>query len=116
MTYHAPQRNAFSLLELFAALIIIGILAILIAPRLMSSSTYAKVKTCHHNRTDINLAVERFFIEKSLWPADNLSDIGADAEYFSEGMPACPVSGQAYRLDPTTRRVVGHAGRKDHSP
>jgi hypothetical protein len=35
---------------------------------------------------------------------------------ISGGLPTCPVSGQAYRLDPVTHRVVGHASNGDHNP
>ena len=45
-----------------------------------------------------------------------LSDIGADPNYFPDGLPTCPVSGQPYRLDPTTDRLVGHTTSADHSP
>jgi hypothetical protein len=45
-----------------------------------------------------------------------LSDIGADPDYFPDGLPTCPSTGAAYRLDPVTHRVVGHAGVGDHNP
>jgi len=54
-------------------------------------------------------------VEKGAWPANDLSDIGADSNYFPDGTPTCPVSGQPYRLDPTTHRVIGHTAG-DHSP
>ena len=30
-------------------------------------------------------------------------------DYFPEGIPACPVSGNPYILNPATQRVSGHA-------
>ena len=113
------KRIAFTLLELLAVVTILGILAVLIIPRVTNNATNAKEKTCYHNRAQINATVERYRIEVGTWPADNLSDIGANANYFPEGIATCPVSGQAYKLDATTRRVVGHTGGGkggDHSP
>jgi prepilin-type N-terminal cleavage/methylation domain-containing protein len=116
MTSRSKSRNAFSLLELLAVVTILGIVAALLLPRVTTSSQAAKEKCCLHNRTEIDITVERYYIHTGGWPADDLSDIGADGDYFPGGLPTCPVSGSAYRLDATTHRVVGHAGSGDHSP
>lgn len=50
------------------------------------------------------------------WPANNLSDIGADVNYFPQGIEVCPISGEAYRLDATNHRVIGHTSSGNHSP
>ncbi len=107
-------RPAFSLMELLAVVTILGIIAALIVPRVTSSTDIAKIKTCDHNHTEINITVEQYFMNTGNWPADDLSDIGADINYFPDGLPTCPVTGTAYRLDPTTHRVIGHAGDSDH--
>ena len=109
-------RPAFSLLELLAVVVIIGLIAALILPRVSNSSEVAREATCSHNRTEINITVERYFLETATWPANNLSDIGADVNYFPDGMKTCPVSGAAYQLDPVTRRVIGHIGSGNHTP
>lgn len=108
-------RTAFSLLELLAVVTILGIIAALIVPRVNQGTDRAKDTTCHHNRAEINITVERYYLHNNTWPASDLSDIGADLDYFPDGLPACPVSGEAYRLD-ANHRVVGHAGSADHSP
>ncbi len=113
------NRMAFSLLELLAVITILGILAALILPRVTNGGVVAKEKTCFHNRAQINASVERYYVEGSVWPANDLSDIGANASFFPEGIPACPVSGQAYKLNASTHRVIGHTGGGkggDHSP
>jgi general secretion pathway protein G len=107
-------RVAFSLMELLAVVTILGIIAALIVPRVTSGTDTAKIKTCDHNHTEINITVEQYFMNTGNWPANDLSDIGADINYFPDGLPTCPVTGAAYRLDPTTHRVVGHAGDSDH--
>jgi type II secretory pathway pseudopilin PulG len=101
-------------MELLAVVTIIGVIAALIVPRIVLNSDAAKEKSCLHNRTEINIAVERYYIHTSVWPANNLSDIAADPDYFPEGLPMCPVSGNAYLLDGTLHRVQGHTGPGDH--
>jgi len=103
-------REGFSLLELLAVVTIIGTLAALILPRVSENSLNAKYKTCFHNRATINSTVERYYVEKGGWPANDLSDIAADTEYFPEGISTCPATGSAYVLDATTRRISGHKG------
>jgi Tfp pilus assembly protein PilE len=103
-------------MELIAVVTILGILAALLLPRITTSSENAKEACCQHNRTEIDITVERYYIHTGGWPADDLSDIGADVDYFPDGLPTCPVSGDAYELDAATHRVIGHAGPGDHSP
>ena len=103
-------------MELLAVVTILGILAAIILPRVINSSDTAKDKSCFHNRAEINITVEQFYLHTGTWPASDLSDIGADPNYFPDGLPTCPVSGQSYRLDPTTHRLIGHTNSSDHSP
>jgi prepilin-type N-terminal cleavage/methylation domain-containing protein len=116
MPYLRNNRRAFSLMELLAVVTVLGIIAALVLPRVLVSSDTAKEKCCLHNRAEIDISVEQYYIHTESWPADNLSDIGSNPSYFPDGLPTCPVSGDAYRLDPTTHRVIGHAGPGDHSP
>jgi general secretion pathway protein G len=116
MNCRQQNRVAFSLMELLAVVTILGILAAIILPRVVNSSDTAKDKTCFHNRAEINITVESYFMNTGTWPANDLSDIGADPNYFPDGLPICPVSGQPYRLDPTTHRLIGHDSSANHSP
>lgn len=100
----------FSLLELLAVVLILGVIAAMVLPRVVNTSSVAEEKSCFHNRAAINSMVEQYYVNTGTFPANNLSDIGADLDYFPQGIPVCPVSGDAYRLDPTTHRVVGHTG------
>lgn len=99
------QRAGFSLMELLAVVTILGIIAAIIVPRVAVSSDTAKAKVNSHNKATINAAVERWYIEKSTWPANNLSDIGADTNYFPDGLPTNPTNNTAYSLNATTHRV-----------
>jgi prepilin-type N-terminal cleavage/methylation domain-containing protein len=99
------RKRGFSLLELLAVVTILGIIAAVIIPRVTVSSSTAKQKVRDHHKATINAAVERFYIDTGTWPANNLSDIGGNANYFPDGIPTNPVDGSAYSLNATTHRV-----------
>ncbi len=101
-----PRRNAFSLLELLAVVTILGIIALVVVPRITTSSVTAKENACFQNKAEINSAVERYYFDNGSLPAN----IGAvnTTTYFPDGIPTCPVAGTAYALGATTKRVTGH--------
>lgn len=103
--FRRGKRAGFSLMELLAVVTILGIIAAIIVPRVTVSSDTAKAKVDAHNKATINAAVERWYIEQGAWPANDLSDIGADPDYFPDGIPTNPVTSGAYTLDGTTHRV-----------
>lgn len=106
MTRTSQSRlSGFSLLELLAVVTILGIIAAIIVPRVTVSSTTAKQKVRDHQKGTINAAVERYFVEVGTWPANDLSDIGANTTYFPDGLPTNPADGSAYSLNATTHRV-----------
>lgn len=100
------HRSAFSLMELLAVVTILGIIAAMVIPRVTTSSDAAKQKVHAHNKASINSAVERYFINEGSWPDNDLSDIGADPDYFPDGLPANPMDATVpYTIDGTTHRV-----------
>jgi len=100
------RRSGFSLLELLAVVVILGIIALVIVPRINFSSTTARENACFQNKAEINAAVERYYFENGSLPGA-LADINT-ATYFPDGIPNCPRSGNAYTLSGATGRVVGH--------
>ena len=104
-TRNRNKKGGFSLLELLAVVTILGIIAAIIVPRVTVSSDNAKQKVRDHHKATINAAVERYYVNEGSWPLDNLTDIGADVNYFPDGIPTDPVSGSAYSLNSTTHRV-----------
>ena len=99
------KRKGFSLMELLAVVTILGIIAAIVVPRVSVSASTAKQKVHEHNKATINSAVERYYIETGSWPADDLSDISANTNYFPDGIPVNPTDNSAYALNSTTHRV-----------
>ncbi|MCA9210908.1 MAG: prepilin-type N-terminal cleavage/methylation domain-containing protein [Planctomycetales bacterium] len=102
---HRQGRSGFSLLELLAVVTILGIIAVVVVPRVSVSSATAKQQADRQNKSEINAAVERWYFDKGVWPANDLSDIKIDNDYFPQGLPNNPVDGTAYTLNATTHRV-----------
>jgi prepilin-type N-terminal cleavage/methylation domain-containing protein len=105
---HQALKIGFSLTELIAAIAIIGVLAMVIVPRLSSDQLSSKKSACCANQGDIELQVKLWKRNNGTYPAANLSDIGASTTYFPSGVPVCPVDGTAYTINTTTGLVNGH--------
>jgi general secretion pathway protein G len=101
---HTP-RSGFSWVEMLAIVTILAIIAAIIVPRWVMSSDTAKAKVNNRNKAVINAAVERWYVEKGAWPAENLADIAADPSYFPNGVPSNPLNNSTYSLNPSTHRV-----------
>ena len=97
------RRAGFSLLELLAVVTILGIIAVVVIPRISVSADAAKQNTNKQNIAEINSAVERWYFEKGSYPKTDLSDIGTDASYFPDGIPVNPLTGTAYSLNASNR-------------
>jgi prepilin-type N-terminal cleavage/methylation domain-containing protein len=105
-----PQlRPAFSLMEVMAAIVILGILAAVMVPSLWNHQVSAKKSACYTNKGDIELQVKLWKRNNGSYPLANLSNIGSDTTYFPGGLPTCPVDGTSYTIDTTTGRVSGHS-------
>ena len=99
------RRSAFSLLELLAVVVILGIIALVVIPRINFSAATARENSCFQNKAEINAAIERYYFNNGSLPA--LTDLDVPS-YFPDGLPVCPETGNAYTLDATTGRVSGH--------
>jgi len=102
---HKSKRKAFSLLELLAVVVILGIIAAIVVPRVTSSSDLAKQKVNAHNKGTINAAVERYQVNTGSWPSTDLNEMDVDT-YFPDGIPVSPYDGTTqYTIDATSHRV-----------
>lgn len=107
MNAHNSSRSGFSLMELLAVVTILGVLAAIIVPRITVTASTANARVDEQNRALINSAVERYHLAEGDWPADDLSDIETNLNYFPLGLPTNPTTGASYTLDPSTHRVSG---------
>jgi general secretion pathway protein G len=98
----------FSLTELIAVVAILGVLAVLIVPRVSNHQVNSKRAACYANQGDIELEVKLWKRNNTTYPAANLSDIGVNTTYFPSGVPVCPVDGTPYTISTTTGLVIGH--------
>jgi len=94
------RKTGFSLLELLAVVTILGIIAVVVIPRISVSSDTAKKNANKQNIAEINGAVERYYFENGTWPV--LATLGGDANYFPDGLPTNPMAG-TYALDGDNR-------------
>lgn len=97
------KRRGFSLLELLAVVVILGIIAAIVVPRVSTSSALAKQRVHEHNIATLNAAVERYFVNEGDWPTA-LTDL--DQDYLPDGIPEVPIDDTlTYTLNGTTYRV-----------
>ncbi len=103
MQRHA--RPGFSLLEMLAAITIIGIIAVIVIPRLSTQGWTAKAKVCDQYVGDINAAIERYYFDNGVYPT-TLTDL--QGNYYPDVIPVCPATGAAYSMNPASHAVAPH--------
>lgn len=101
------RRRGFSLLELLAVITIMGIIASVVLPRLSGQAVTAKGKVCSQYVSDINSAIEKYYIDQGNYPS-NLSDL-QDDRYYPDVIPVCPVTNQPYTIDSGKHTVPYHS-------
>lgn len=100
--------HGFAVRELAVVLLVILLATGVVAQRLAALRLEVAKTACEQNAVEINLAIGRWYLHKGGWPADDLSDISQDLHYFPSGLPRCAVTGEPYRMDPYTHRVLRH--------
>lgn len=108
MTRGRSTTCAFTLVEILAVVIILGIFVAVVAPRILTTASTAKINSCYQNKIVINQAAERWHFDTGTWPDHRLDDIGNDPNYFPDGKPACLIDAEEYHLNHTTYRVDNH--------
>ncbi|MEO8493728.1 MAG: type II secretion system protein [Planctomycetota bacterium] len=101
-------RPGLSLLEVLAVVTIIGIIAMIVVPRLATSGDKTKANACFTTKGMIEVQTELWLRNKGVAPAADLSDIMAVTSYFPDGAVNCPIDGSSYSINTTTMRVNGH--------
>lgn len=101
-------RLGLSLIEILVVVTLMGIVAAIIIPRFSSQSADAKAKTCKVNKGNIEIQCQLWLRQTGAVPQSNLSDVGANNNFFPEGLPKCPVDGSSYTINTSTLQVNGH--------
>lgn len=92
------NQKGFSFIELLVAVVIIGILASMMVPRVVGVMSDAKKKACQANIKSLESAFERYYAKEDIYPDDLASLI---PDYINE-IPRCPVDQNlAYENDYT---------------
>ena len=94
-------------MELLAVVTILGILAVVIIPRIGGDTRIAKINMCNQYKGDLNGALEKYYFDMAVWATDT-SSIANNDSYFPTAVPVCPYDGTAYTIDSTTHRIQGH--------
>jgi len=100
------NKRAFTLVELLVVVMILGALATIAIPRMLSGATNAKINACKTNVDVLNSQIELYYANKAAWPA-GLTTLTNDPNYFPEGAPVCPLE-LPYTYNTTTHRVSDH--------
>jgi len=100
------SKKAFTLVELLVVVMILGALAAIAVPRMISGATNAKIGACETNVDLINSQLELYYATKSSWP-QRLNVITSDPNYFPDGAPKCPF-GTEYQYNTATHHVANH--------
>ena len=100
------SKKAFTLVELLVVVMILGALAAIAVPRMISGATNAKISACETNVDLINSQIELHYATKGKWP-ERLTVVTADPNAFPDGAPQCPF-GTKYQYNPATHHVANH--------
>lgn len=100
------RRRALSLIELMAAVAVLGVIAAVIAVRFGGYLTDNHQNACYVNQGEIAIQAQRWFRNQGTWPSANLGTFSTNRQYFPDGhLPTCPRGG-TYTFNSATGKVT----------
>lgn len=96
-------NQAFTLIELMLIVLILAAVAAVVIPRISHVSAAAQANSCAKNIDLINAQLELYYQNTGSWPT-KLDDMTKDKDYFPDGEPLCPITGDEYLMT-TDHRV-----------
>ncbi len=99
------NRRGFTLVEVLLVIIIIGVLAGIVIPRIVYSKVEAQRQACNSNVGALNAQTELYQAKEGAWPS-SLDDL-LNADYIDR-IPTCPFN-QTYVWNSTSHRVIWHS-------
>ena len=106
LTRRVFLKAGFTLVELLFVVLILGTLASIIVPRVVSSATSAKTAKCRANVQMLNKQIELYYVQEGQWP-DDIDVVTSDPDYFPHGVPVCPFN-IPYSFDSELHTVPYH--------
>jgi general secretion pathway protein G len=98
------NRQAFSLLELLAVIVIIALIAAMVATRVVSTIDDSKTNINTYNIATLQAAAERYYTVEGSWPSADLNELVPD--YVPVAIPVQPTApAKSYVIDGTTHIV-----------
>lgn len=105
-------KRGFTLIEMLLVVLILGVLASIVIPRIAESTAGAKTAKCDSNIANLIRALElRATKNDGDYPADQTefeSEILNDTTYFPHGSPVCPY-GTTYTYNAGLSTVTAHS-------
>jgi prepilin-type N-terminal cleavage/methylation domain-containing protein len=90
-------RNAFTLLEMILAVVIISAVAALSLQHLRPSGQVARQRSCDVTRQTLQNYADRYYSREGTWPSRDLREIAVPT-YAGDDLPLCPCEGGRYQM------------------
>ena len=103
------KGKGFTLVEVLLVIVIIGILAAIVIPRITYSKTEAQKQACNSNVAAMNSQIELYHSQEGAYPTV-LTDLvnSPTNQSYIDAIPTCPF-GQNYTYNTTSHRVLAHS-------